>query len=232
MAKSAFYGMVCAISMQSFAQGQLLCAPPAEALCADDMAVVNTTDFAQSISRAGIEKIFKKIPGTQALEAVLGKGLLSAGCLVCQGAAIDCAADQRDCMSLCMQSSCGDACRTCMTRACSIEAACGGVPGKTIQEHVSCGNTNDRNKLTVMSDQINLTFTGTCSATYDGNASAPQRTVGEESARSSPDNTTSEAVSRSSSTAAAYTALSGADQTSALLGHLFLLLGTISAALS
>eukprot|EP00929_Paragymnodinium_shiwhaense_P110171 TRINITY_DN7693_c0_g1_i1.p1 TRINITY_DN7693_c0_g1~~TRINITY_DN7693_c0_g1_i1.p1 ORF type:complete len:248 (+),score=32.65 TRINITY_DN7693_c0_g1_i1:63-746(+) len=216
MARCLVSVVIGTISACGLAQGQLLCAPKGQALCgeAQDMAIVNTTDFAHSISRAGLESVMKKIPGAQAMETVIGKGVLSAGCLVCQGAAIDCAAHQRDCMSICMQSSCGDLCRTCMTRACSIEAACGGQPGKTIQEHFSCGTSNNQDKLTVMSERINLTFEGTCFATYEsGNAT---QSPADGSASQAP----SEDANRSTS-ATASTQLSGAVRDAAPLALLF-----------
>eukprot|EP00929_Paragymnodinium_shiwhaense_P013751 TRINITY_DN1215_c0_g1_i3.p2 TRINITY_DN1215_c0_g1~~TRINITY_DN1215_c0_g1_i3.p2 ORF type:complete len:221 (-),score=51.85 TRINITY_DN1215_c0_g1_i3:273-842(-) len=133
------------------------------------MSVVDTAEFASNVTKAGAKSYLSKIPGKEAIELVIGKGVLSAGCLACQGSALDCGQRERSCMSICLQGACSDDCRVCMTQTCGITAACGGVPGVTGQRHYTCGTSNNMQNLTVNEDLAKLDFNGTCCATYSSN---------------------------------------------------------------
>eukprot|EP00929_Paragymnodinium_shiwhaense_P013213 TRINITY_DN121079_c0_g1_i1.p1 TRINITY_DN121079_c0_g1~~TRINITY_DN121079_c0_g1_i1.p1 ORF type:complete len:225 (-),score=44.78 TRINITY_DN121079_c0_g1_i1:266-940(-) len=176
MAFKIFGAIVGLTSLQGFVQADILCAAPGEALCgsASDMAVVNTAEFATNVTKAGGKSFLDKIPGAEAIALVIGKGTLSPGCLACQGSALDCGQRERNCMRICLQGACSDACRTCMTETCSITAACGGVPGVSIQRHYTCGTSNNLQNLTVNENLANLNFTGTCCATYSSNTTICQ----------------------------------------------------------
>eukprot|EP00929_Paragymnodinium_shiwhaense_P098279 TRINITY_DN59785_c0_g1_i1.p1 TRINITY_DN59785_c0_g1~~TRINITY_DN59785_c0_g1_i1.p1 ORF type:complete len:191 (+),score=38.57 TRINITY_DN59785_c0_g1_i1:161-733(+) len=169
------------------------------------MAVVNTAAFASNVTKAGGTSYLSKIPGADAIELVLGKDVLSPGCLACQGSALDCGQRERTCLSICLQGACSDACRTCMTQTCSITAACGGVPGVSIQRHYTCGTSNNMQNLTVNEDLAELNFTGHCCATYSSNT-----TICPDHVRSTTATTTTQTMPTMNNNNTAATQLSGA----------------------
>eukprot|EP00929_Paragymnodinium_shiwhaense_P055170 TRINITY_DN2766_c0_g1_i1.p1 TRINITY_DN2766_c0_g1~~TRINITY_DN2766_c0_g1_i1.p1 ORF type:complete len:196 (+),score=52.90 TRINITY_DN2766_c0_g1_i1:89-676(+) len=153
-------------SLIVLAQGQLdmVCAPPGEAFCANasDMAIINTPKFANDLAKAGPKAYSKDTTGAQAIEQIIGAGKLSAGCLACQAIALDCGVAAGDCARSCSESSCSVDCKICIKKACDVQQACGGVPGKTIQAAFACADKEKPDDMEV-SDVVNNTkFEGTC----------------------------------------------------------------------
>lgn len=140
----------------------MTCALEGEALCgsASDMAVLNTSQFAKDLVRAGA-KAYGDSSGSQAIEEVIGAGRLSAACLACQGASLDCSVQQRSCFSLC-GDKCAKSCKTCVHQHCDVSKACGGVPGVTVQMPLICANPDNADELTASVDILEIEFIGTC----------------------------------------------------------------------
>lgn len=148
------------------ALADLQCAPPGVAYCSSssDMATINSATYALNLAEAGTNAFILGVPGAEALKDVIGQGVLSQGCLSCQGAMLDCSATQFQCFEACAESSCGQACRSCIEQACSVQKACGGVPGRTLQYPFTCPNPSDSTNLAVDKNLLNLPFKGSCSS--------------------------------------------------------------------
>eukprot|EP00929_Paragymnodinium_shiwhaense_P046463 TRINITY_DN23654_c1_g1_i7.p1 TRINITY_DN23654_c1_g1~~TRINITY_DN23654_c1_g1_i7.p1 ORF type:complete len:119 (+),score=11.17 TRINITY_DN23654_c1_g1_i7:335-691(+) len=96
---------------------------------------------------------------------VIGSGTLSEQCLSCQGAVIDCASQQlkqQHCYEPCLESSCSKPCRACLQAFCSIQSACGGVPGETVQWPRSCPDPSKPSRMMIDFDLLRVAFTGSC----------------------------------------------------------------------
>eukprot|EP00929_Paragymnodinium_shiwhaense_P016523 TRINITY_DN12493_c0_g1_i1.p1 TRINITY_DN12493_c0_g1~~TRINITY_DN12493_c0_g1_i1.p1 ORF type:complete len:288 (-),score=48.58 TRINITY_DN12493_c0_g1_i1:465-1253(-) len=172
-------------SMLPSAAGQMVCAVKGEALCgsAADFDLVRKPSFAKELTKAGMEAYMLKLSGADAIEMVLGKGTLSPGCVACQGTALDCGLKQRGCISLCVSSSCGAACRSCMHEQCSVEKACGGVPGVSVQPLYTCAQGDSDNDFTVDNDLVGLKFHGLCTSTFNASDIRTAHNIGTESSK-------------------------------------------------
>lgn len=161
----------CAALGQALAQS-MTCAPAGQALCgsAEDIAVVNTSQFAKDIESAGPKAYGGDTSGAQALEAIIGAGKLSAACLACQGASIDCSVQQTDCFSICGDAgNCAKSCKTCIIKNCDVQKACGGVPGVSVQMPFACPSSDNKDVFEATPEILNTKFAGECKEMACGN---------------------------------------------------------------
>eukprot|EP00929_Paragymnodinium_shiwhaense_P050477 TRINITY_DN253_c0_g1_i1.p1 TRINITY_DN253_c0_g1~~TRINITY_DN253_c0_g1_i1.p1 ORF type:complete len:401 (+),score=87.61 TRINITY_DN253_c0_g1_i1:93-1295(+) len=143
----------------------LVCAPSGQSLCAGDMGTIGNVAFARQLLDAGQKAFIDSIPGAQAIEATIGAGRLSPGCLQCQGAGVDCALSQSECFEKCSAAACNVDCQKCLIAKCDLQKACGGVAGRAVQLPYTCAG-NDFAKLAEDRSLLSVAFTGTC--TYRG----------------------------------------------------------------
>eukprot|EP00929_Paragymnodinium_shiwhaense_P069244 TRINITY_DN34932_c0_g1_i1.p1 TRINITY_DN34932_c0_g1~~TRINITY_DN34932_c0_g1_i1.p1 ORF type:complete len:224 (+),score=23.80 TRINITY_DN34932_c0_g1_i1:81-752(+) len=148
-------------------RSQLVCAEPGATLCADDVSVVNTTEFANDLTSTGMQVFFGK-KGYDALkqivEARLSAGAVSDDCLRCQGATVDCGVKQRDCTTACTQSSCSFECRECQQKQCSVSYACGGAAGVAVQKAYTCAAGGNAQSMTVNDALDSVPWEGNCTS--------------------------------------------------------------------
>lgn len=156
------------------AVGQITCAAPGETFCAADMAVINTTLFDGLISNAALMVFQQQVPSKVALACKLDEAgvNLSADCLACQAAGMDCGMAQTACLSKCMANFCGNECRECARAACHVASACGGIPGVSVQAALACTTANDPTTLAYSASIDAIAADPSCTATVSANSSS------------------------------------------------------------
>eukprot|EP00929_Paragymnodinium_shiwhaense_P021379 TRINITY_DN13959_c0_g1_i1.p1 TRINITY_DN13959_c0_g1~~TRINITY_DN13959_c0_g1_i1.p1 ORF type:complete len:187 (-),score=22.51 TRINITY_DN13959_c0_g1_i1:444-1004(-) len=163
MAVGLLSSFIVGVALLPTVEAQLQCAPAGQALCGYslDQPVIQHEDFAMQLVEAAFQAFSMDTSGKDALAGVIGKHALSHECLACQGAAIDCALKQTDCFQFCAESPCSYDCRACIRAACSVQKACGGEPGQTLQMPYSCP-APQHPQLVIDRRLLNVAFRGRC----------------------------------------------------------------------